>query len=296
MNDVIENKISIIRYRIYNLLENNNLIEIKGLNFINDEQKKKDYIDFILLTLYKDLDHFQTQRYTYKQFMTNKPITKKEISKLIKQMEYIESNLLHYMPAIVLNTERQENQMLSNVAHKVKQELDIYLNKTKEIIQHFNNYENVLNSKKHTHFCNFYTREIDQEYVIRNLILRYLSLITQICFGENCKNKHKLFYDLLVQITGQEWDNFIPEEVKNIVKNISITKDIDKLKICFDSVHLSLPITDNTNKEVFNKLVNGIDIYNNETTKYYERFIFHNQFFKSYVLFKEKIGLAFLDR
>lgn len=295
MNDVIENKISIIRDRIYNLLESNNLIEIKGLKFINDKQKKIDYIEFILLTLYKDLDHFQTQRYTYKQFMTNKPITKKEISKLIKQMEYVESNLLHYMPVIVWNTERQENQMLSNIARNTKSDLDIYLNKTKEIIQHFNSYENVLNSKKYTHFCNFYTREIDQEYVIRNLILRYLSLITQICFGESYKNKHKLFYDLLVQITGQEWDNFIPEDVKNIVKNISISKDINKLKICFDSVHLSMPVSDNTNRDIFNDLLT-VESYNNEITKYYERFIFHNQFFKSYVSFKNKIGFAFLDR
>jgi len=66
------------------------------------------------------------------------------------------------------------------------------------------------------------------------MILRYICLITQICFGIEYRNKHRLFYELLIKITDQEWDNFFSEGVKNIVKKV----DIEDLNILQNTLEI----------------------------------------------------------
>ncbi|MGL4388951.1 MAG: hypothetical protein ACRCTJ_06130 [Brevinema sp.] len=65
------------------------IYELKELNLITNEQEKKDYIEFILLTLYTELDYFLHNRFRYRKFEDNKIKNEQELEKVRKYLEYI---------------------------------------------------------------------------------------------------------------------------------------------------------------------------------------------------------------
>lgn len=230
MSNNISKKIDEIKEYIFLLLENNNLHEIKEMNFIESEQEKKDYISFLLLVLYSELEYFDKQRILYRKSIDNKRIFEAKFNKIIKSLKYVRNNIhsytSHIMVRLLTNTDdyTQENQEKINKSiEKYQQITDLMIQVlTKEFISpHAESIDEYAEG-----FLTFYKREINKITTIRNAVLRYICLITQICFGKKYKNKHKLFYQLLIMITNQEWDNFIPEDVKNIVNIVNIEDKI----------------------------------------------------------------------
>lgn len=279
MSDKISRTINQITDYIYNLLQNNELHNSKYLDFIADEKQKKDYIRFLLLTLYSELQYFDRKRQDYKRYLDIKPTLKQDRKKMIKSLEYVSENIYDYISLISCETRNYNNEEIQNTLEK-------YQRQTDTLIRYLESNEAQKPSEVFIEitegFLNFFTREIHKTSTIRNAILRYACLVTQICFGIEHKNKYALFHYILTEIMRENEDVIHTVEVKNLVKNIDINKE---LKNCFCG-NIVLAMVLHENRDLFYK----IDIIKSDFSPYYEDFTFNNIFFENFLLFYYRVN------
>ncbi|MGL4562642.1 MAG: hypothetical protein ACRCVW_02150 [Brevinema sp.] len=284
------------------------IYELKELNFITNEQEKKYYIEFILLTLYTELDYFLYNRFRYREFEDNKIKNEQELEKVRKYLEYIYKVIPDY--ELTIRQERSKDEPLSFYKNieSINKEIIEYQERTQAIIDSLPLY---YKNPTHKAFIDFYSRENkDNINIIKNLILRYLHLVTQICFGES---KHYSLFFKILKILTKDYGNSYQRHFGVLCKENSCTDekyckcdrtlwgeytyknvlDIDnnsgKLKICFQGL-IDKTLLLEKDKESFDKL-KSFNHFDSQLVARYEAFIFENMFFDKYSKFKKEIHI-----
>lgn len=312
----IYNQISILlTNRDLNINMYNELINLKSLNQLtSNEKEKQDYIEFVLLTLYTELNYYLHERSKYVNFMKNKSKQEKDLDELKRCLKFTNNTISKYESLISETRSKDYDEPFKRheIIPEVSQEITEYKKQTQNILDTLQRI--VLSPSYDIEFTDFYTREQNKISVVKHVITRYICLITQICFGKETKKKHHLFFDILkilsndndkwvlVEIDDEKldkpkyimqkiighilWGEYDYRHIRDVVRPINIDNSVN-LKICFQGF-ISTVININLDQKEFNKL-KSLNHFNSNIIDRYESFMFNNMFYKDFLQFIQKV-------